>query len=84
VLERGGAVVAAGADGEGWVNGLRALLDAPALLVVPVGGPDHLLAVGRQAGRHGFFAPFGTVDLDTLSAVAGLVAAGCRTPGSPP
>jgi class 3 adenylate cyclase len=34
--------------------------------------------VGRQAGRHGFFTPFDAVDLDTLSAVAGLVAAGVQ------
>lgn len=78
LLESVGAVVAAGAAGEPWVSDLRALLDAPALLVVPVGGPDHVLAVGRLAGRHGFFAPFDAVDLDTLSAVAGLVAAGVQ------
>lgn len=78
VLAGGGAIVAAGADSEPWVDELRVLLDAPALVLVPVGGSDHVLVVGRPAGRHGFFSPFDAVDLDTLSAVAELVAAGVQ------
>jgi class 3 adenylate cyclase len=78
VLEQGGALITAGASADPWVSALRALLDAPALLLVPVGGTGHVLVVGRPAGRHGFFTPFDAVDLDTLSAVAGLVAAGVQ------
>lgn len=75
VLEQGGAIVAARQADEGWVAPARAALGVPALAAVPVAGTDHVLVVGRLAEQRGFFAAFDEVDLDTLHAVAGLVAA---------
>lgn len=75
VLQAGGATVAADAPGEGWVAAARVVFDVPAFIVVPVPDADCVLVVGRMGERSGFFAPFDHVDLDTLRAVAGLVAA---------
>lgn len=75
VLESGGSSIASDAADEGWVAEARAVLGVPAFIVVPVADADCLLVVGRMGARSGFFAPFNDIDLDTVRAVADLVAA---------
>jgi class 3 adenylate cyclase len=75
VVDSGGTTVPADAADEGWVAAARTVLGVPAFIVVPVSGADCLLVVGRMGQRSGFFAPFKDIDLDTLHAVADLVAA---------
>lgn len=75
VVDKGGAIIAADAADGGWVSTARTIFDVPAFIVVPVSAADCLLVVGRMGERSGFFAPFNDVDLDTLRAVADLVAA---------
>lgn len=75
VLDHDGAIVSADAPDDGWVATARTLFGVPAFIVVPVSEADCLLVLGRMGARSGFFAAFDDVDLDTLRAVAGLVAA---------
>lgn len=74
VIDEGGACIAADVADAGWVAAARAIFCVPAFIVVPVSGGDCLLVVGRMGERSGFFAPLNDVDLDTVHAVADLVA----------
>lgn len=73
--EEDGLLVTADEPEQPWLRRARAALGVPAFVAVPIRGLEHILVTGRLAERAGFFPRFDAVDVDTLKAVADLVAA---------